>query len=236
MPQSRSTDPLVTAIRRALAAAADPAKAPAMQRYMKSSLPFLGVQAPVRRRLVRERLAERPPADGDAWRSALLALWREAAFREERYAALDLAADRRARAWRDASCLPLWDELVRTGAWWDLVDPVATGLLGELLLRHPEAARPALLSWTRDHDRWRRRAAVICQVKARQRTDLELLRAAIEANAADPDFFLRKGIGWALRSYAWVDPAWVQGYVDELAGRLSPLSRREALRNIGPGN
>ena len=43
----------------ALSAAADPAKAPGMQAYMKSQLPFLGVQKAARtRRCVR---SSRPP-------------------------------------------------------------------------------------------------------------------------------------------------------------------------------
>ena len=47
---------------------------------------------------------------------------------------------------------------------------------------------------------------MICQIGAKDRTDTALLAAAIEANAADPDFFLRKGIGWALRQHARTDP------------------------------
>jgi 3-methyladenine DNA glycosylase AlkD len=60
-----------------------------------------------------------------------------------------------------------------------------------------------------------------------------LLTDAIEANLADPDFFLRKGIGWALRQYARTDPAWVRSFVTAHPD-LSPLSRREALRHVGP--
>jgi hypothetical protein len=41
-----------------------------------------------------------------------------------------------------------------------------------------------------------------------------------------------QAIGWGLREYAWHDSKWVRAYVDELGDRLSPLSRREALRNI----
>ncbi|MBN9181037.1 MAG: DNA alkylation repair protein, partial [Microbacterium sp.] len=43
--------------------------------------------------------------------------------------------------------------------------------------------------------------------------------------------FIRKAIGWALREYARVAPAWVAAFVAERP--LSPLSRREALKHIG---
>ncbi len=50
--------------------------------------------------------------------------------------------------------------------------------------------------------------------------------------SADPEFFIRKAIGWALREYARVDPDWVRDYVG--THELSPLSRREALKHLTP--
>jgi hypothetical protein len=44
---------VIDAIRCGLAALADPAKAPGMQAYMKSELPFYGVQKPARVKLAR---------------------------------------------------------------------------------------------------------------------------------------------------------------------------------------
>ena len=58
------------------------------------------------------------------------------------------------------------------------------------------------------------------------------LAEAVEANLDDGDFFLRKGIGWALRQQARVDPDWVRSFVDAHPA-LSPLSRKEALRHLG---
>jgi len=51
--------------------------------------------------------------------------------------------------------------------------------------------------------------------------------------AGHTDFFIRKAIGWALRAYAWTDPKEVARYVAANESRLSGLSRREALKNIG---
>jgi 3-methyladenine DNA glycosylase AlkD len=72
---------------------------------------------------------------------------------------------------------------------------------------------------------------VICQLGSRERTDLTLLTEAIEANLDDGDFFLRKGIGWALRQYARTDPGWVRAFVSAHPA-LSPLSRKEALKHL----
>jgi 3-methyladenine DNA glycosylase AlkD len=227
---------LVDAVRRALRAAADPARAPGMQAYMKSAMPFHGVHAPAQRRIYRELFAAHPVASFAAWRATVLTLWREAGHREERYAAVALASDRRYRAHRTSlAALALYEELIVTGAWWDLVDSVATHPVAELLAGQRAPMTAALLAWSRSPDRWLRRAAIICQVNAKDATDLELLYACIEPNLPERDFFIRKAIGWALRAYAWTDPDEVAGYVGANQERLSPLSRREALKNLGGG-
>jgi 3-methyladenine DNA glycosylase AlkD len=224
--------PLVAAIRQGLAEQADPARAAGAQAYMKSEMPYRGVRMPALRRLCRRVFAEHPLPSFEAWRATVLELWRPASFREERYAAIELTGDRRYRAHQTPRSLPLYEELVVSGAWWDLVDPVATGRLAGLLARHPEPVRAELLDWSRSPDRWKRRAAIICQVTRKRATDLELLYACIEPNLGDRDFFIRKAIGWALRSYAWTDPAEVLRYVTGHEAALSPLSRREALKNL----
>jgi 3-methyladenine DNA glycosylase AlkD len=227
---------LLDAVRRALHAAADPARAPGMQAYMKSAMPYHGVPAPAQRRTFRQVFADHPLGSAAAWRATVLALWREAGHREERYAAVALASDRRYRAERTSlDALPLFEELIVTGAWWDLVDGVATHLVAGLLAAHRAPMTATLLAWSRSPDRWLRRSAIICQVHAKAATDLELLYACIEPNLADRDFFIRKAIGWALRAYAWTDPDEVARYVRANERRLSGLSRREALKNLGRG-
>ncbi|PPK66783.1 DNA alkylation repair protein [Actinokineospora auranticolor] len=223
---------LVPAVRAALKAAADSRRAPEMQRYMKSDMPFRGVPKPVRELALKPVFAAHAPADRAEWISAVGELWREAEFREERYAATDLLAHRVFGRWRDVDMLPLFEEFVVTGAWWDHVDELASRQVGALLLSHRDVVTPEMYAWATDADRWKRRVSVICQLPAKGETDLDLLAHAIESNEDDKDFFLRKGIGWALRQYARVDPGWVTHFVDSHPG-LSPLSRREALKHLG---
>lgn len=224
---------LVAAVRDGLAALADPQKATAMQAYMKSAMPFRGVQAPAARRVFGPAIAAHPLPDGPAWQDTVAELYDHAGFREERYGALAVACHRRYREHLTPDRLPFLGHLVRTGGWWDLVDDIAAHLVGPLLLHHHRAAAPTIRRWARDEDRWLRRTAVICQLGAKDRTDVALLAEAVEANLDDPDFFLRKGVGWALRQYARTDPSWVRAFVDAHADRISPLSRREALKHLG---
>jgi 3-methyladenine DNA glycosylase AlkD len=215
---------VIEAIRSGLAELADPAKAPDMQAYMKSSMPFYGVQKPARVKLARAVFVDLD--DFAAWRDAVLRLWHEAEFREERYMALAVLRDRRYARFRTLEALGLYEELIVTGAWWDFVDEVAAGPLGDLL---PEVA-PMLRSWSVDADMWKRRSAIIAQVRRKHETDFALLTDCIEPNRGDREFFIRKAIGWALRAYAWVEPEAVIAYCARV--ELSPLSRREALKNV----
>jgi 3-methyladenine DNA glycosylase AlkD len=223
---------IVERLRVGLAANADPAAAVEMQRYMKSAMPFRGVAKPAREQLLRAAVTAHPltgPAELDA---VARELWDGAEFREERYLALSLTGHRPYLGWLDPSWVPLLQHWIVTGAWWDFTDEIASRRIGPLLRAHPAALRPVIRGWITHPDRWLRRTSVICQLQARDATDTALLTEAIEANLADPDFFLRKGIGWALRQHARVDPDRVRRFVDEHPD-LSPLSRREALRHLG---
>ncbi|CCH33843.1 hypothetical protein BN6_66060 [Saccharothrix espanaensis DSM 44229] len=128
---------LAAAIRRQLADAADPAKAPQVQRYMKSEMPFLGVAKSARAKITRAVSAAHPPTSREQWLECVLELWREAGFREERYAALERTG--RYPRWQDPTVLPVYDELVVTGAWWDYVDEIAARRVGPLLRDTVEA-------------------------------------------------------------------------------------------------
>lgn len=203
-----------------------------MQSYMKSAMPYLGVPKPARERALRPVFDGWILPDPSRWSATVLALWRRAQFREERYAAIDLTGHRAYRAFQGNETLDLYDEMITTGAWWDYVDEIAAHRVGPLLAAHPAVIRPVILRWSRDGNLWRRRSSIICQLSFKAATDLELLYACIDANLGDRDFFIRKAIGWALRQYARTDPAAVSAFVSARGDCLSPLSRREALKNI----
>ena len=126
----------------------------------------------------------------------------------------------------------MYEEMIVTGAWWDVVDDVATHRLSTLLRRHPKEMRREMRSWSRSENLWKRRSAILCQIPFKKETDLRLLYACLEPSLSSKEFFLRKAIGWALRQYAWTDPEEVARYVKENRTRLSGLSIREALKNI----
>ena len=229
-------DVLVGALRSALAAAAAPAQAGAMQGYMKSALPFHGVAAPVRRRVVAAVAAAHPAADAPSLIDTVLPLWRGATHREERYAALDLLRLPRHQKWIDLRFLPVLHEMLLSGAWWDHNDEISGLALGLLLQRHPDTMKPLLRGWSRGDKLWLRRAAMLCQRSLKQGFDAALLYDCILPSLGDSaiakEFFIRKGMGWALRERSYAAPDEVRAFCSEYHDQLSPLTVREALRVI----
>jgi 3-methyladenine DNA glycosylase AlkD len=227
------THPLVLEVRAALKKAADPAKAPKMRAYMKSAMPYRGVSSPEQKAIWRRVFPRHDLSSRAEWEDVALTLWRAATFREERYAAIALTDLRTYAAHRTMPSIPMFEEMIVSGAWWDLVDAIATHQLGDVLRADRPQMSTLMRRWSRDSDMWKRRAAILCQIRFRRDTDLALLYDCIEPNLSDQQFFVRKAIGWALRQYAWVDPREVKRYVKENRERLSGLSVREALKNAG---
>lgn len=225
---------LVAAVRHGLAERADERKAPQMRAYMRSAMPFRGVQTPGVRAVCAAAFAAHKLPDRPTWERAVRELWDGAAYREERYAATALTGFRDYSPYQDPAALRLYDHMVVTGAWWDHVDEIAIRRVGPILGRYHADVAPMLRAWAVDDHMWRRRTAIVAQIRAKEATDTALLTECVDANLGHPDFFIRKGIGWALREYAKTDPAWVRAFVDARRDRLSPLSVREATKHLSP--
>ena len=212
-----------------LAAVADPSKAPQMAAYMKTDMPFYGVSKPARALIEREiRKRFKPTSRGD-YLDGVERLW-SLPHREEKYLALFVA--RSAKAFIDRESMPLYERLIRTGAWWDFVDEVAVRLVGRVVLDDPELGLPLMDEWIHDDDMWVRRTAIISQLKHKQATDAARLFRYCRARAPEKEFFIRKAIGWALREYSKTAPDAVRAFLDEHRDELSGLSLREGGKHL----
>ena len=128
--------------------------------------------------------------------------------------------------------MPLYEEMITSGAWWDYVDTIATHRIGELLRLYPAEMAAILRQWAESRDIWKRRSAILAQLNFKRDTDCKLLYDCIRPSLGATEFFLRKGIGWALREYAKTDAAEVLRYVRRHEAQLSSLTKREALKHI----
>jgi len=154
------THPLILEVRAALKKAADPVKAPKMQAYMKSTMPYRGVSSPEQKAIWKAVFLAHPLSSSREWQKVALTLWREATFREERYGAIALTGLRQYALHRTMDSIPMFEEMIVTGAWWDFVDTLAGHNLGDILRAHPRKMKPLMRRWARDADMWKRRTAI----------------------------------------------------------------------------
>ncbi len=218
-------------LRARLAPLADPARSEQTRRYLKTAEPMFGVAAPAVRAVVRQLQKDHPPADRATWEQGVRSLW-AVPEREGRYAAITWVTGWKRKRFLGVETLPLLEELVRAGAWWDLVDALAAKAVGRVVALHRAEARPTLERWIEDPDLWVRRTALLCQLEHRGDTDVPMLLDFCRRQAGDRSFWIRKAIGWALRQHARTDPDVVRAFLAEQGDRLSGLSRREAGKHL----
>lgn len=215
----------VQAVQDALDPLKNSEQAPAMQKYMKDRFPFLGIKMPARTEATRPLIRALKPLDA---LSAAQSLW-ELPEREFQYVAVEVLA-KHVKALKSTD-LPAIRTLIQTDSWWDTVDLLASKVVGGLVLKHPEL-RAEMDLWSEDPDVWIRRTALLHQLAYRQQTDENRLFAYALKNAADPEFFIRKAIGWALREYAKTRPENVRSFVEAHREQFSGLTVREALKHF----
>ena len=228
-PGSALADTVLSRLTTVYPEAADPERAASARAYMKGVAPFLGIAAPQRRRLSAKVLAGTGQPDEADCTTVALRCW-ALPEREYQYFATDFLRRHVARC--SSGFLPVLRELVTTVPWWDTVVLLAVHVAGPLVTADQELGT-VMDRWITDDSIWIARTALLHQLRYKEGTDARRLFGYCLLRADDPDFFIRKAIGWSLREYARTDPEAVRDFVDGARDRLSPLSVREALRNIG---
>jgi 3-methyladenine DNA glycosylase AlkD len=112
------------------------------------------------------------------------------------------------------------------------VDTLAGHTVGAQFKRFPKVREKYLKKWRKSENFWLRRTTLLFQLGYKEETDFDLLCELIKENLGSDEIFINKAIGWALRQYAWTNPTSVKKFV-KATKDLHPLSRREALKNIG---
>jgi 3-methyladenine DNA glycosylase AlkD len=222
-------DDLTTFVAAELSARADPVKAVAMAAYLKTDMPFYGVQKKGRTevfRAIKQRLAI---DDIVAYRSAIEALWAQP-HREEKYLAIGVA--KHFEDFLVFENMDLYRRLIVAGAWWDLVDEVAIHCVGMVYLNERERTEPTIEEWVDDQVMWLRRTSLIAPIKHKAETDHRVLFDHCLRRADEKEFFIRKAIGWTLREYAKTDPDRVGSFLLRYRDRWSGLSYREASKHL----
>lgn len=218
-------------LRERCAALSDPAHAAFHRGYHKSELRFVGLRTPQLRALWRELWPARSAVQRDEALALGELLWASGCF-EEAATALYLLS--RVLKQLTPADMPLLHTVTRRCAGWGHLDFFALEVLGPLALLQGAGLYAPLMAWLDDPWLWTRRAAILVHVIPARRGRLDHAYAwpSFAARLAEPEFFIRKAIGWALRECVKQYPAQVAAFVQAQAGAMSGLTWREATRNL----
>ena len=222
-------DEFVSFVAAELTARADADKAASMAAYMKTDMPFYGVQKKGRTEVFRAMTKRFPIDDLDGYRSAIEALWIQP-HREEKYLAVGIA--KHYREFLTFDNFDLYRRLIVEGAWWDFVDEVAIHCVGIVYLEDRERTQPTIERWIDDDSMWLRRTSLISPIKHKAETDHEVLFDHCLRRSYEKEFFIRKAIGWTLREYAKTEPDRVRAFLLDNRDCWSGLTFREAGKHL----
>ncbi|HYK45240.1 MAG TPA: DNA alkylation repair protein [Parafilimonas sp.] len=206
---------------------ADPARAAGAKAYLLNQFEFYGIPMAERRKVCRAFIKTNPLASINVVENVVKEAWK-LPEREWQYFGIELLTHYK-KQWR-ISTIKLIEYCITHKSWWDTVDWIADAWAGEYFTLFPEQTIAITGRWNRSDNMWLQRSSLLFQKKYKKTTDTKLLSKYIVHLSASKEFFIRKAIGWILREYAKMDPAWVKNFVQ--SNELSSLSKREALKHL----
>jgi 3-methyladenine DNA glycosylase AlkD len=221
--------PISKKVIESLEAHANPEYAIKMADYMKNKFSFLGINAPIRRELIKEVNADFKQLSKKEKMTVLDQLW-SLPHREYHMTFLDLSAHLKKNLTIDD--IGWLESKITSHSWWDSVDFIAPHLLGHILLKHPDLQKDFAYKWMETDHLWLNRTAIIFQLKYKGKTNEELLSDMILAKCDSKEFFIKKAGGWALREYSKTNPQWVSNFLNNYKDVLSPLTQKEGGRRL----
>jgi 3-methyladenine DNA glycosylase AlkD len=213
-----------------LRAAGTPERAVASKAYLKSDLEHYGVSVPELRRIATACSRAHPELDRRALLQLVAALW-EGGVHDRRAASVELLVQHLALL--EGRDLAFLEGLVRTARTWALVDPMAIDVVGPLVVRDPTASAE-LDRWAVDAELWVRRSALLALLRPIRAGagDFERFGAFADQMLDEPEFFIRKAIGWVLRDAGRTRPEMVYEWLLPRAARASGVTLREAVKPL----
>lgn len=206
--------------------AGDPGRALHQRSYMRNQFDYFGLGAKEWMSIVKAFHARHGLFTGEDLKTySRLCLAHDK--RELHYAAIVMIEKQRKT--QPADFITFLEEMILTKSWWDTVDWLAK-LVGQHFRQYPGLQAACCARWIGGPHLWLQRVAIIHQLAYKEKTNEKLLFAMIRRQAENPEFFIRKACGWALRQYAKTRPVAVEKFI--ASQPLSGLTVREARRQL----
>ena len=226
----QQSSPVVAAIRRDLAAAADPKYRESVQRFFKEPIDVYGVRTADARRISNEyfkqvrHLPKREVLE-------ICELLHQGTKYEEHGIAFSWAGKLSGKFEpADFRMLERW--LNKYVSNWAACDTLCGGPLGEFLLRFPQFL-PKVQKWACSKNRWLRRASAVALIlAAKQEKYLPEAYKTADILLEDEDDMVQKGYGWLLKEIANKRPQEVLDFVLERKAKMPRTALRYAIEKM----
>lgn len=210
---------------------AKPERAEFEKNYLKSSLRFIGANAPAIHQECRAFYRENKGIDKKSLDLLCSSLW-QTDCHELRSIAIGVME--RFRTKLGPNDLPRLRRMVIESAGWAHVDTIAVHVVGAIYEAHPEI-KNKLRQWSTNKDFWVRRASMLALLNSAKRGDrsaFDLFTEFAVSMLTEKEFFIRKAIGWVLREVSKKQPEWVVEFFDRHAAQASGLTFREGSKYL----
>lgn len=216
---------MIRRFKRILEENGDSEQAEKMSAYMQNKFVFAGIPKPKLKELIKPLVHETVKEQLD-W-NLVLELWK-CEQREAQYIALEyLQKHRKQLTATDINQLKI---MIVEKSWWETVDTI-DAFIGDLV-RMDDSLNDVMLEWAVSDNIWLRRVAIDFQQEYKDDTNVDILEKIIVANLGSDEFFINKAIGWSLRDYSKVNPAWVIDFIGRYREKMAPLSIKEASKYL----
>ncbi len=216
---------MIRRFKRILEENGDSEQAEKMSAYMQNKFVFAGIPKPKLMELIKPLVNETVKEQLD-W-NLVLELWK-CEQREAQYIALEyLQKHRKHLTAADINQLKI---MIVEKSWWETVDTI-DAFIGDLV-RMDDSLNDVMLEWAVSDNIWLRRVAIDFQQEYKDDTNVDILEKIIVANLGSDEFFINKAIGWSLRDYSKVNPAWVIDFIGRYREKMAPLSIKEASKYL----
>jgi 3-methyladenine DNA glycosylase AlkD len=227
MPRIADVSQLARALEAELKASGTQERADAEKQYLKSDLTFLGSTLAEMRGAAKS-VAKSASLDHDDLIALVRELWRKPVFERRMVAVILLELHASELGPKD---LPLLEELIRGSKTWALVDGLAGDVVGDIALRH--GLERKLDRWAKDDDFWIRRSSLLAELKPLKKgAAFEPFAKRADAMLEEPEFFIRKAIGWVLREMSKSRPQEVYTWIAPRTDRASGVTMREVVKYL----
>ena len=224
MPTSKQ---LVATLRKELTKHSDPKVSKDAAAYMRNQFEFLGVKTPLRREISKDLITQSKELSEPELVALCKDLWAQPE-REFQYVACDLLA-KNAKGLSPSYLKRDAPWFIKNKSWWDSVDSIRKSI--EVVVSANPELKSEMEKWIVSNNIWVVRSALIHQLTLGSKTDAKLLFKFCEIQARETELFIAKAIGWALRSYSYVDSSAVKKFV-KAHPELTPLAKREGLKAL----